>query len=898
MSDSENIDPFDLDDFDPFPRFKGGKAIAADDLFSHENQAPIADFQNPTEDNMPKQSLAQLAQQAANHQTRSKPQTISNDDYLTGLNEAQREAVLNIDGPLLVLAGAGTGKTRVLTTRVTHILANAKAWPSQILVVTFTNKAAREMKERIGLQIGDQVDAMQWLGTFHAITAKILRRHAELVGLRSDFTILDPDDQIRMLKTIIRAENIDEKKWPARALANVIDDWKNKGLQPSQVPANEGHNYADGKGIALYKIYQERLKIANAADFGDMLIECLRLFQEHADILNIYQERFKYILIDEYQDTNVVQYLWLRLLAGNGKNATQNVCCVGDDDQSIYGWRGAEVENILRFEREFKGAKVVRLEQNYRSTGHILAAASGVIAHNSDRLGKTLFSDKEVGHKIHIRSIWDGEEEARNICEKIDDFKHQGVSLNEIAILVRTSAMMRAFEDRLSILGIPYRLVGGPKFYERAEIRDVIAYLSLVQNQHNDMKFQRIINVPKRGIGASSLAKMQHFARMNNMSLFAAATEMVKDDGFPSPLRRKIKKILTTLPYGADKQLAFDTAIIDPMHKLKPKEIEQFKLYADNKDTSLYHAAQDLLANEPLSGKARVELTKLMENFSRWQSLLTQIPHPDLAKLIFEESGYNQMWRDAITADADGRLENLQELIGQIGQFTSLGEFLEHISLVMDVDEQKYNSEMVSLMTLHAVKGLEFEKVFLPAWEEGQFPHQRALDDSGQDGLEEERRLAYVAITRAKQFCWISFTANRQVHGQWQNNLPSRFIDEIPLENAEVKQANQQFGNYAQSNNMGSENYFDKADAGNIEAQDYDTPGWKRAQNAKKSTGYQQYKTAQKARKVENNFYTGERVYHAKFGLGFVLATDGSRVEVDFDQAGRKKVVASFLEQS
>ncbi|MCJ8324559.1 MAG: UvrD-helicase domain-containing protein [Hyphomicrobiales bacterium] len=889
MTDSNNIDPFDLDDFDPFPRFDAGKAVAKDDLFAPtHNVAPNAELPAPS-------GLAQMAQQAANHQSQAPVRNAiaTYDDYMSGLNEPQRQAVEATEGPLLVLAGAGTGKTRVLTTRLTHILAQHKAWPSQLLVVTFTNKAAREMRQRIGAQIGDAVEGMQWLGTFHAVTAKILRRHAELVGLRSDFTILDPDDQIRMLKTIIRAENVDEKKWPARALANSIDNWKNRGLQPNQVPANEAHDYADGKGIALYQTYQNRLKIANAADFGDMLIECLRLFQENADVLKIYQDRFKYILIDEYQDTNVVQYLWLRLLAGNGKDRPQNVCCVGDDDQSIYGWRGAEVENILRFERDFKGAKTVRLEQNYRSTGHILAAASGVIAHNSDRLGKTLYSKAEDGLKLVVKSVWDGEEEARVICEKIEDFRHEGVDLNEIAILVRTSTLMRAFEDRLSILGIPYRLVGGPKFYERAEIRDVIAYLSLVQNHDNDIKFQRIINVPKRGIGASSLAKMQHFARMNNISLYAAATQMTKDDGFPAALRRKIKKIINTLPYGMDKNISFETALSDAKNKLKPNEIEQFKLYAGHKNMNLLAAAQDLMANEPLTGKTKTELTKLMQNFDRWSGFITEMPHAELAKLIFEESGYNNMWQEATTADAAGRLENLQELVGQIGQFSSLGEFLEHISLVMDVDEQKYNSEMVSLMTLHAVKGLEYEKIFLPAWEEGQFPHQRALDESGQAGLEEERRLAYVGITRAKKYCWISFTANRQVHGQWQNNLPSRFIDEIPLETAEIEQANNQYGNYAQQNTS----YLDDHKTG-YASDSFNTPGWQRAQKAKQSSGYQNFKSAQKARKVENNFYTGERVYHSKFGYGFVLAADGSRCEIDFDDVGRKKVVASFLEQT
>ncbi|MGL4590968.1 MAG: ATP-dependent helicase, partial [Aestuariivirga sp.] len=622
--------------------------------------------------------------------------------YLKGLNAEQRAAVETTDGPLLVLAGAGTGKTRVLTTRLAHILATGKAWPGQILAVTFTNKAAREMKDRIGALIGGVVEGMTWLGTFHAIGVKILRNHAELAGLRSGFSILDTDDQIRLLKQLLEAHDIDEKRWPARQLASLIDGWKNRGLTPEKIPAGEAHGFANGLGGKLYAEYQQRLKVVNAADFGDLLLEVLRIFQEHPDVLKEYQRRFKYMLVDEYQDTNVAQYLWLRLLA----QGHRNICCVGDDDQSIYGWRGAEVDNILRFEKDFPGAKVIRLERNYRSTPDILGAASGLIAKNESRLGKTLRTDREESEPVTVRSHWDGDEEARTIGDDIESFQRKGDRLNDMAILVRASFQMRSFEDRFITLGVPYRVVGGPRFYERAEIRDALAYLKIIASPDNDLAFERIINTPKRGIGDTSVKRMHEHAR--------------------------------------------------------------------NQGISLYRAAEALSLTDELPNKTRTALRALMESFSRWRQTMDELPHTDLAEIVLDESGYTAMWQNDKSPEAEGRLENLKELVRSMGEFENLLGFLEHISLVMDV-EQSPDDDKVNIMTLHSAKGLEFGTVFLPGWEEGLFPHQRALDEKGRAGLEEERRLAYVGITRAKRRAFISFAQNRRVHNLWQSALPSRF---------------------------------------------------------------------------------------------------------------------------
>ncbi|MES1991294.1 MAG: UvrD-helicase domain-containing protein [Pseudomonadota bacterium] len=743
--------------------------------------------------------------------------------YLEGLNEAQREAVEALDGPVLVLAGAGTGKTRVLTTRLAHLLATRRAWPSEVLCVTFTNKAAREMKERIGRLIGGVVEGMQWLGTFHAIGAKMLRRHAELAGLRSDFTILDTDDQIRLLKQLIAAENIDEKRWPARQLANDIDGWKNRGLTPDKVPADEAHAFANGKGGELYAAYQARLKILNAADFGDLLLETLRIFQEHPEVLAEYQERFKYMLVDEYQDTNVAQYLWLRLLAQKRKN----ICCVGDDDQSIYGWRGAEVDNILRFEKDFPGAKIVKLERNYRSTPHILGAASGLIAANEQRLGKTLWTDTNEGEKVKIASYWDGEEEARAIAEEVEQIQRRGEKLHQIAILVRASAQMREFEDRFISLGIPYRVVGGPRFYERAEIRDANAYFRLVAQQDDDLAFERIVNKPRRGLGDVALQTLHTHARARGISLTRAAGEIVTTE------------------------------------ELKPA--------------------------------ARRALAGFIDMVSRWRSLVQAMPHTELAEIILDESGYTEMWQNDKSADAPGKLDNLKELIRSMEEYETLGAYLEHVSLVMDVTAKEGGDEL-NLMTLHSAKGLEFDNVFLPGWEEGLFPHQRSLDQSGIAGLEEERRLAYVGITRARKQAYISFAANRRIHALWQSALPSRFVDEIPKEHVEVTASAMDTGSY--------QSYAPSRFAQDFaQGSTYSSPGWKRAQANATAPVRPQRHDAQgelvaTSDPAASSYGRGERVFHQKFGYGHVHEIDGNKLTVDFDKAGRRKVIDSFVERT
>ncbi len=629
--------------------------------------------------------------------------TVAEPAYLRRLNEPQREAVLTTEGPVLVLAGAGTGKTAALTARLAHLVATRRAWPSEILAVTFTNKAAREMKERVGRIVGDAVEGMPWLGTFHAIGARMLRRHAELVGLQSNFTILDTDDQLRLLKQLITASDIDEKRWPARQLGGLIDKWKNRGWIPAQVDAGESEAYANGKGAALYALYQERLKALNACDFGDLLLHMLTILKTHRDVLTHYQQRFKYILVDEYQDTNQGQYLWLRLLAQERKN----ICCVGDDDQSIYSWRGAEVANILRFEQDFPGAKVIRLEQNYRSTPHILAAASGVIAQNAGRLGKTLWTEHDQGEKVSVIGVWDGPEEARRIGEEIESIQRRGGRLDDVGILVRAQFQTRELEDRFIAIGLPYRIVGGFRFYERAEIRDALAYLRLIAQPADDLAFERIVNTPKRGLGDKAMAKIHSFARTAGVPLLSAGAQMLDTD--------------------------------------------------------------------ELTPQARRALGNLVGDFARWRARLNELPHPELARLVLDESGYTAMLQADRSAESAGRLENLTELTRAMEEYETLGSFLEHVSLVMD-NEADRDAEKVTMMTIHAAKGLEFGTVFLAGWEEGVFPSQRALDEGGTASLEEERRLAYVAITRARHKCYIVHAANRRIYGQWTSSIPSRFV--------------------------------------------------------------------------------------------------------------------------
>ncbi len=756
--------------------------------------------------------------------------------YLKGLNAEQREAVERLDGPVLVLAGAGTGKTRVLTTRIAHLLWTHRARANEILAVTFTNKAAREMKERVGSLVGGAVEGMPWLGTFHSIGMRILRRHAELAGLSPNFTILDVDDQIRLLKQLLQAEKLDEKRWPARQLAGLIDGWKNKGLVPEKVPASAAHSFANGRGIELYAAYQKRLKELNAADFGDLLLENIRLFMEHPDVLKQYHRWFTYILVDEYQDTNVAQYLWLRLLA----QGSHNVCCVGDDDQSIYGWRGAEVDNILRFEKDFPGAHVIRLERNYRSTGHILGAASKLIANNAGRLGKTLHTDAGDGGKITVRGVWDDDEEARLAAEDIDRLRREGVALNEIAILVRASFQMRAFEDRFVTVGMPYRVIGGPRFYERQEIKDAIAYLEVMQNPAADLKFERIINVPKRGLGDQSVQTIFQLARAEGIPLFRAARQIA--------------------------------------------ETEELKL------------------------APRKSLRALTDNFERWRSLAGDMPHTELAELILDESGYTEMWQKDKSPQAQTRLENLKELMRFMEQFDSLGAFLEHVSLVMDAD-QAGDGDRVSLMTLHGAKGLEFDVVFLPGWEEGLFPHQRALDENGEAGLEEERRLAYVGITRAKRRLLISFAQNRRVHGSWQSAKPSPFLDELAEEHAEVvmESGGYGYGRFGAANGGYGASRFDE-DTSPFDYEERTTPGWRRAQTNWRSEAQTRNRRRPAPSEIEGElvaastvetpsaFSLGQRVFHQKFGYGCISEIEGNKLTVEFEKAGQKKVLGSFVE--
>ena len=745
--------------------------------------------------------------------------------YLNGLNKEQREAVEAVDGPVLVLAGAGTGKTRVLTTRLAHILATKRAWPGQMLCVTFTNKAAREMKERIGALIGGVVEGMQWLGTFHSIGAKMLRRHAELAGLKSNFTILDTDDQLRLMKQLIEAEGVDEKRWPARALASMIDGWKNRGLRPEDVSEGEAQGYAFGKGKTLYRMYQERLKALNAADFGDLLLETLHILKTNPDILADYRDRFRYMLVDEYQDTNVVQYLWLNLLAkGSG-----NVCVVGDDDQSIYGWRGAEVENILRFERDFPGAKVIRLERNYRSTSAILGAASGLIAANKGRLGKTLWTEGDEGEKIKVAGVWDAEEEARNVASEAEDQHRQGHQFSQMAILVRASFQMREFEDRFISLGLPYRVIGGPRFYERQEVRDAMAYLRLIAQGDDDLAFERIVNKPKRGIGDASVALLHSFARARHLPLLAAAREIAETDELPP--------------------------------------------------------------------KARKALAELAANFSRWSDTSKILPHTELAEIVLEESGYTDMLKADKSAEAPGRLDNLKEFVRSMESFESLAGFLEHVSLVMEIAQDE-SGDRINLMTLHAAKGLEFNTVFLPGWEEGLFPSQRTMDENGLAGLEEERRLAYVGLTRARQRIRISFAANRRVHGSWQSALPSRFIKEIPENLVDATVDEGFYGGYT--------GFRDNENAANF-GSTYDSPGWKRAQaNRAASGGFRQRPpmieaqswSAQTSDPGASQYARDDRVFHQKFGYGRVRYVEGNKLTVEFDKAGEKRVIDQFVSRA
>jgi DNA helicase-2/ATP-dependent DNA helicase PcrA len=773
--------------------------------------------------------------------------------YMDGLNPAQREAVETLDGPVLMLAGAGTGKTRALTARIAHLLATNTARPNEILAVTFTNKAAREMKNRVGHLMGGAVEGMPWLGTFHAICVKLLRRHAELAGLKSNFTILDTDDQIRLMKQLINAAEIDEKRWPARMLAGLIDGWKNKALTPDKVPAADAGAF-NRRGVELYAQYQERLKTLNAVDFGDLLMHVIAIFQANDDLLTQYQRWFRYILVDEYQDTNVAQYLWLRLLAGGHSN----ICVVGDDDQSIYGWRGAEVGNILRFEKDFPGARVIRLEQNYRSTGHILGAASGVIAGNKGRLGKTLWTEGEDGEKVRLIGHWDGEEEARWIGEEIEAMG-QGtrgmdpISPDRIAILVRASHQMRAFEDRFLTIGLPYRVIGGPRFYERMEIRDAMAYFRVVVSPDDDLAFERIVNTPKRGLGDKAQQTIQKMARSNGVSLLEGA---------------RLCCAAKTIGGKGGKELQ---GLIDGLDRWR---------LAMTGGARPFGPADDLIEIDRPAG---------------------QMSHIELAEMILDESGYTEMWQKDKTPEAPGRLENLKELVKALESFENLQGFLEHVSLIMD-NEADDQEPKVTLMTLHAAKGLEFPAIFLPGWEDGLFPSQRAMDEEGMKGLEEERRLAYVGITRAEEVCTISFAGNRRVYGQWQSQMPSRFIDELPEDHVEVLTPPGLYGHQggmsaSASPVAGMMRGSDLHDAA-ASADVYNSPGWKRLQANQGRHAMRQPSEAKNITidaEAVSAFTLGDRVFHQKFGYGAVVSVEGDKLGVEFDKAGTKHIVARFL---
>lgn len=723
--------------------------------------------------------------------------------YLEVLNQAQREAVEALYGPVLVLAGAGTGKTRVLTTRIVHLLSTAGASLANILAVTFTNKAAFEMQTRVAELLNRPVAGLA-IGTFHSISARFLRANAELVGLQSNFTILDEDDQLRLIKQILAVENVDEKRWPPRMLSAWIERCKNRALSPEMVSAAEDNGLANGKALKIYKTYQERLRILNACDFSDLLLHMLNIFRSHPEILSKYQSRYRYILVDEFQDTNVAQNLWLKALAESHKN----ICCVGDDDQSIYAWRGAEVENILKFKNDYPTAQVIRLEQNYRSTGHILSAASGLIASNKGRLGKTLWTGSGEGEKVDVRNVWDGREEARFVGNEVEALQHKNISLNEMAVLVRAGSQTRAFEERFIALGIPYRIVGGPRFYERREIRDAIGYLRIITQPHDDPAFERILNTPKRGLGDATLQVLHSFAREKSISLTTAAMQICETD--------------------------------------------------------------------ELRGQARNALKNLLDDLARWREMTDKVSHCDLAEQVLEESGYTAMWQADKNPDAPGRLENLKELIRAMGEFEDLSGFLEHISLVM-TNEQTDANEKFSIMTLHSAKGLEFDTVFLAGWEEGIFPNPLALDDMGIAGLEEERRLAYVGLTRAKRKAHILFASERQIYGQWQSSLPSRFLDELPKQHVE----------------FGSDVYpRSPSPITNVEL-------YSASRNTGRGRVLEGKGRVVKPKQLEQSvFAIGERVFHDKFGYGTIEDIDGHKLLVCFEQSGSKRIMDSFIRRS
>lgn len=755
--------------------------------------------------------------------------------WLNELNPEQKQAVTTTEGPLLVLSGAGTGKTKVLTARLAYILANMKANPWNCLVVTFTNRAAREMQNRARNLIGNIADSV-WMGTFHGIAVKILRRHAELVGLKSNFTILGEDDQRRLIKQLLEADGIDDKKYPPQSILDKIQLWKDKGLTADKIDDSFRANVV----TEVYKKYQARLLELNCVDFGDLLLYTLNILMSDAGVLDDYQTRFKYIMVDEYQDTNVTQYLFLRLIC----QKYRNLCCVGDDDQSIYSWRGAEIENILRFEKDFPDAKVIRLERNYRSTANILTAASALIRHNRDRLGKTLKvaenspAARGDNSKIKVVSTYSGSEEAAYVADEIENLHRNGTGYSQMAVLVRTAAQTREFEEKFIAEAIPYQVIGGPKFYERAEIRDALAYLRVILQPADDLALERIINKPARGIGAKTIEKFENEARVNHISMFMAIEKMLKE--------------------GA------------------------------------------------LSGKVKTNVSELINNFYQWRQTMNAVSPDDLAAQVLEDSGYMEMLKMDKSAEAEGRIENLKELINVMSdteQYPTLSDFMEHVSLVMDNDNN-IDTDKVMLITLHSAKGLEFDAVFLPGWEEGLFPHQRALDEGGGSALEEERRLAYVAMTRAKQKLYILTALNRRIYGQWQNNLPSRFINELPPANIEIcNMAAAYFGaagNYGGSwteQHRSSSNWYNRSRQTEENViRDSDRFSYVRDEDDGWSGSV--WRAKQKARNAASATPVGSRVFHETFGYGKVLKIEGNKLEIWFDQAGHKKLLKDYVRKA
>jgi len=777
------------------------------------------------------------------------PPAIPEPGYLQGLNPPQREAVLTTEGPVLVLAGAGTGKTAALTARLAHLIASRKAWPSQILAVTFTNKAAREMRERVGALSGGALEGMPWLGTFHSVAARMLRAHAELAGLKSNFTILDIDDQLRVLKQLIQASGLDEKRWPARQLAEMIDRWKNRGWTPAQVDAGEAEAFGPGRGRELYAAYQERLKTLNACDFGDLLLHMLSIFRTQPDVLAGYRERFKYLLVDEYQDTNSSQYEWLKLLA----EPRRNLCCVGDDDQSIYSWRGAEVANILKFEKDFPGAKVIRLEQNYRSTSHILGAADGLIANNAGRLGKTLWTEAGDGEKVRVIGVWDGPEEARRIGDEIEGMQTRGRPLSDIAILVRAQFQTREFEERFIAIGLSYQIIGGFRFYERAEIRDALAYLRLIHQPADDLAFERIVNTPKRGLGDKAIATIHAAARAQQQPLLIAAASILDSDELQPRARNSLARFIA------------DIARWRQMYNSSPER-----------------------GGGPLPAEAMGE-----------GSRSGAISHADLARTVLEESGYTAMLQAERTAEASGRLDNLAELARAMEEYENLSAFLEHVSLVMDNDEDR-SRDKVTIMTIHAAKGLEFDTVYLPGWEEGIFPSQRSLDEGGLASLEEERRLAYVAITRARRRATVIHAANRRIYGQWTSSIPSRFVAELPK--AHIDEETTMTGGESLWRAQWSERADPFAHLGPAQSMRASTrgPGWQRASRGNFNPEPQRVIEARASavslgNQGRTDLSLGQRVFHQKFGHGTIVGQEGNKLEIEFEHAGLKKVLDSFV---